>query len=292
MGGSSKGGGGTQTTTTNPNPWSGAEPYLREGLHNLQQIYETGHPTGPVTINGATYAGSVAAPDYYPQSTVASMSPWTQQALAMQAQRGLEGSPLTRASQDELTRTMQGSYLHPDSNPYLAGTIDAATRPIVENFRDVVMPGVDSAFSSAGRYGSAAHTGAARDATDTMARAVGEAGTRLAYQNYGDERNRQQQGMVWAPELAKQDYFDINQVGASGSAIDAYNQALINEDVERYNYGQDADWQRTLQFLQGIQGVAPFGSTSTTRMPRQDPFQSALGAGLSGAGILKLFGVI
>jgi len=289
MGGSSKGGGGTQTTTTNPNPWSGAAPYLREGLHNLQQIYETGGATGPATIDGVTYAGAVRTPDYYPNSTVAPMSPWTQQALAMQAQRGLEGSPLTQAAQTELTRTMQGAYLHPDSNPYLGGTIDAATRPITENFRDVVMPGIDSAFSSAGRYGSGAQTDAYRDASDTMARAVGEAGSRLAYQNYGDERNRQQQGMMWAPELARQDYIDINQVGTSGSAVDAFNQAQIGADVERFNYGQDADWQRTMQFLQAIQGSAPFGSQSTTQMPRGDAFQSILGTGASLAAIATPF---
>lgn len=291
MGGSSKGGGGTQTTQSNPQPWSGSEPYLREGLHNLQQIFETGHPTGPVTLNGVNYAGTVNTPDYYPNSTVAPMSPWTQQALAMQARRGMEGSPLTTASQNELTRTMDGFYLRPDSNPYLGETINAATRPIAENFRDVVMPGIDSAFSSAGRYGSDAHADAYGQAESALGTALGETGSRLAYQNYGDERNRQTQGMMWAPELAKQDYVDINQLGTSGSALDAYNQSLIGADMERYNYNQDADWQRTMQFLQAIQGSAPFGSTSTTQMPGSggQAFQSALGTGASIAGVVAMF---
>lgn len=275
MGG--KGGGQSTVTQNNPEPWAGAKPYLQQGLDALQQIFQHGTPgSGTVNIGGTTIDRGITTPEYYPGSTITSLSPWTQQALGMQAQRGLEGSPLTDSAQSELTRTMQGFYLTPDANPYLSRTIDVATAP--------AEAAVNSIFSSAGRYGSNAHQ-------DEMIRQLGDIGSKIAYQNYGDERGRMQQGMMFAPQLAQQDYFDINQVGASGSALDAYNQSLLNADIERFNYGQDADWNRTMQFLSGINGSAPFGSTSTSRGPAPDMFQSALGTGLGLAGIGNLLGL-
>jgi endosialidase-like protein len=275
--GGGKGGGQSTVTQSNPNPWSGAAPYLTQGLDALQQVFQHGTPgSGQVTIGGNTFDRGVDVPDYYPGSTITSLSPWTQQALAMQAQRGLQGSPLTDAAQGELTRTMGGYYLHPDSNPYLTETINAATAPVES--------AVNSAFSSAGRYGSGSHV-------DELGRSIGDISSRMASENYNNERGRMTSGMMFAPQLAQQDYFDINQVGATGSALDAYNQSLINSDIERYNYGQDADWQRVQQFLGAINGAAPFGSTGTSRGPAPDMFQSMLGGGLGLAGIGSMLGL-
>lgn len=270
MGGGGKGG-GSQTTTTNSQPWSGAQPYLQQGFHDLQQIYQYGNPTGPTQYG----AGQVNTPDYYPGSTVAPMSNYTQAAINAQAQRAANGSPLVDAAQRQLTDTMQGKYLNADSNPYLGSAINAATAP--------VEAAVNSAFSSAGRYGPNAAM------TDQLARSIGDISSGMAYQNYSDERNRQNQGMLFAPQLAQQDYFDINQLGASGSALDAYNQALIDADIQRYNYGQDADWNRTMQYISAVNGT-PWGSTSSTNMPRGNAFSSALGTGSSILGMLGMTG--
>lgn len=269
MGGGSKGG-GSQTTTTNSQPWSGAQPYLQQGFHDLQQIYQYGHPTGPTQYG----AGSVSTPDYYPGSTVAPMSNYTQAAINAQAQRAANGSPLVDAAQRQLTDTMQGQYLNANSNPYLQSAINYATAP--------VEAAVNSAFSSAGRYGSDSQV-------DALARGIGDISSNMAFQNYNNERDRQNQGMLYAPQLAQQDYYDINQLGASGSALDAYNQALIDSDVQRYNYGQDADWNRTMQFLSAVNGT-PWGSSSSTNLPRQNAFSSALGTGSSILGMLGMTG--
>ncbi|HEX2887170.1 tail fiber domain-containing protein [Vineibacter terrae] len=352
MGGGGKGGGGKQTTTTTAEPWSGVKPFLTEGYQDLSNQYKQG------------------APGYYPGGTVAGMSPYTSGALQMQAVRALQGSPLTGAAQDQLTRTMQGDYvaqLNPSTsaaqgglaniagggqlgaldpamqaaqdqqratirgdylnagNPYLQGAVDAATRPLVDSFQRNIMPAIDSQFSAAGRYGSGAHGGALGEAIGQQQRAIGDVASNMAFgnysaerglqqhaadaaaqnynaaanrqmqgigqafQNWNAERDRQNQGMFFAPQLAQQDYFDINQLGASGSAVDAYNQALLDADIGRYNYGQNADWVRTQDYLGTLLG-APWGSTSTTSQPRPSAFSSALGGGLQGASQGAAFG--
>ena len=345
-------GGGKQTTTTSAEPWSGVKPFLTEGYQDLSNQYKQG------------------APAYYPGSTVTEMSPYTRAAIEAQARRGMMGSPLTGAAQDQLTRTMQGDYvgqLNPATsaaqnsltniagggqvnalapvtnaaqdqqratlrgdylnagNPYLQGAVNAATRPLVDSYNRNVMPALDSQFSAAGRYGSSAHTGAQGEATDALLRNVGDVSSNMAFgnysaergfqqqaadaaaanynaaanrqlqgagqafQNWNAERDRQNQGMFFAPQLAQQDYFDINQLGASGSTMDAYNQALRDADIERYNYGQNADWLRTQDYLTTLMG-APWGSTSTTSTPRPSAFSSALGSGLQGANMGSMLG--
>lgn len=268
-----KGGGGSQTVQQNADPWSGAQPYIRQGLDALQQTFQHGTPgSGSVNIGGTQIDRGVTPPTYYPNSTVASMSPWTTGALGAQYQRGAYGSPVTNAAQGQAWSTLNGDGFN---NPALTSAINYATAP--------VEAAVNSAFSSAGRYGSGSHE-------NELARSIGDISSNMAYQNYNNERNRQMQTMAFAPSLAQNDYFDINQAGAAGSALDAYNQAQINADVERFNYGQDADWRRIQDFLATVQGVAPTGSQSVSRTT-PNAFSTALGTGLGTAGILNMLGL-
>jgi hypothetical protein len=130
----SKGGSNTTRTVTTAEPWSGVKKPLEGGIKDATSLYNQG------------------APDYYPNNTVAPMSGYTQGALDWQAQRAMAGSPLTQAGQGELTKTLSGGYLN--NNPHLQGAINSAIRPITEQYQNTIMPGIQSAFSEAGRYGS------------------------------------------------------------------------------------------------------------------------------------------
>src|SRR5262245_56660214 len=121
-------GGGKHTTSTVAEPWSGVRPYLLNAYESLNKQFQEGPP------------------DYYSGSTVAEMSPFTRGAIDAQAQRAMQGSPLTQASQQHLTRTMAGDYLDA-GNPYFQGAVTAATRPVIDSYQKTVLPGVDSAFS-------------------------------------------------------------------------------------------------------------------------------------------------
>lgn len=251
----------TQTTTE---PWSGVKPYLIGGYKDAKNLYEQG------------------APGYYPGQSVAPMSDYTKNALDATAQRAAYGSDVVRSAQNQLTNTINGDYLN--SNPYLQGAINAAVQPITNAFNSEVMPGIDSNFSSAGRYGSGLQGEAYNDANAQLAQQIGNVSSQMAYQNYGDERQRQIQGMLFAPQMAQQDYNDLAMLGQAGQGYDQYNTNLINSDIEKWNYNQNKDWNYLNDYIGLLNGAT--GSSSMTKAPNSSamsPITGALGGALSGA---------
>jgi len=271
--GGGKGGGGTQTTNTTAEPWDKLKPYLERGYSNLEQLYGQG------------------APAYYPGNTVAPFAPETEGALQWQTNRALQGSPLTAAAQDQLTQTMRGDYLMA-GNPYMQNAFNAAAAPVMRNFTDSVLPGITSQFASSGRTNSGLHQDAINSATTGLNEALSNMAGNMAYQNFGRERDNMIRGMMFAPELANQDYTDINQLGAVGSIREQQLQNLINSDQERYNYNSNADWQRTVDYLAALNAAGGGSTSSTTDLPQQSPFNSIVGGATAGLGILNMLGVL
>lgn len=262
----------TSTTRTVAEPWSGVQSYYKDAYKDADKLYDK----GPIP--------------YYPGNTVAPLSGYTSGAIDWMANRAQAGSPLTQSAQTQLTNTMRGDYLEA-GNPYLQGAISAATRPILDQYSDVVMPAMDSTFSSAGRYGSGAHADATAKGYEGMLRSIGDVSSNMAYQNYGDERTNQMRGMLFAPELAQQDYFDINQLGSAGSMLDAQNQRTINADIEKYNYEQNAPMSWIGQYM-GLLGNAPWGQSTTAPKDSPNMFTSALGGGALGGSIAGVPGAL
>lgn len=272
MGGGGKGGGGSQTVETNPQPWGPLKPYLKQGYRQLRDLQQEGPPA------------------YYPGSTISPQSPYSQQAIQSQAQRAIAGSPITAGAQGLLTDTLSGQYLDPSSNPYLSGTIDAAVRPVVENYSNVIAPNIASGFSGAGRYGSNALASTQQQAGNELMRQIGDISSNIAYQNYGDERQRQIQGMLMSPQISGLDYFDIGQLGSAGAAQEAYGQREIDADIDRYNYEQNADWNQLAEYL-GLLNQTPWGQTSTTTGGGSNTISGILGGGLQGLGVGNMLGM-
>lgn len=273
MGGGKGGGGGTQTTNTVAEPWEGVRPYLKTAYANLEQLYGRG------------------APPYYPGQTVAPFAPETEGALQWQTNRALQGSPLTAAAQDQLTQTMRGDYLMA-GNPYMQQAFNAAAAPVMRNFTNSVLPGITSQFASSGRTNSGLHQDAINSATTGLNEALSNMAGNMAYQNFGRERDNMIRGMMFAPELANQDYTDINQLGAVGSIREQQLQRLLNADQERYNYNANANWQRTMDYIRGLNSVGGGSSSSTTDLPQPSAFNSVVGGVTSGLGILNMLSML
>ena len=165
---------GYQTAVTNTDPWGPQQDYLKTGFARA----ETDVLNKPL--------------EYYPNSTVVPFASQTTDALQMREARARAGSPTTAAAQGMTQQTLSGDYLSA-GNPYMQNAVTAATRPMVQNFQENVMPSIQSTFSNAGRYGSGAQAMAAARASEGLSRAVGDVAGTMAMQNYGDERARQLQ---------------------------------------------------------------------------------------------------
>ena len=253
------------TTVTKAEPWKPVQPYLEGAMRDANSLYARG------------------APQYYPNQQVAPMSSYTRNSYDAMAQRAMAGSPVTNAAQQHLTNTLGGGYLSA-GNPYFQGAVNAATRPMVNAFNDQVMPGLDSNFSSAGRYGSGAHALASSDAGAQLQQQIGDVSSQMAYQNYGDERQRQVQAMMFAPDMAAQDYKDILALQSAGQGYDQYNQNLINADMQKYDYNMNAPYNWLANYVGILGGVPGPSSTQTATTPRPSTMEQVGGALLGTAG--------
>jgi len=254
MGGGGKGGGSAQpvsvpsTQQTSTTPWKPQQEYLKQMFSEAQKAYANPMP-------------------FYSGQTYADFSPETEAAMQLQDYRALAGSPVTAAAQQQLSDTLAGGYLGA-GNPYFSN--------MVGQIQGAIQPAMDAKFSGSGRYGSGAHEQAL---TSAMADEAGK----LAYQNYADERTKQMQGMMFAPEMAQQDYFDIAKLAEVGGQKEDQYQRAINEAMQRQQYNQMEPWQRLGLYGDAIKGG--YGGTSTswgnsTQMMPQSG--TSLGAGLLG----------
>jgi hypothetical protein len=85
----------------------------------------------------------------------------------------------------------QGKYTDASSNPYLRDMVNAALRPVSENYATYTAPTLDARFSGGGRYGSGAADAAAASARDAYARNAGEISTGMYGKEYQFERGQQ-----------------------------------------------------------------------------------------------------
>ena len=267
MGGGGSGGGGTNTVTrTELDPIM--RPFVQYGLQEATRLYQ-----------------NPDVPQYYPGQTYVAPSQQTQAALAAAQQRASTGNPLTPAAQQTALNTIQGNYL--GGNPFFEGAFKAATQGAQTQYQDTVNTALSNA-SRAGRYGSGAMGTALDRAGGVYANALTNTAGNLAYQNYADERARQQAMIGAAPSLAAADYQDINQMLQTGQAAESYQEAAMADAVNRYNFAQQAPYMKLQSYLSGAYG-APSGMQQVTPVYRNQ-VGNVLGGALTGAALGGLTG--
>lgn len=260
-----------QTQTTSSDPWSGQQDFLKTGFEQAQSNVLN----KPIS--------------YYPESTVVQPSGQTEEALGRAENRALQGNPLVGQAQGQMGANLSGDYLSA-GNPYFQGMAERAIDPMRREFQNTVMPGINSAFSKGGRYGSNAHQTMSDTAADTYLRNVGNLTAGMAGQNYAQERGNMMQSAGMAPQLAQQDYFDIGQLGNVGAAREGIAGQNLAENINRFNFEQMEPRERLGAYMGLIGGG--YGGQQTTTSPIQgqgssmwSPILGALGAASTGAGI-------
>jgi hypothetical protein len=250
MGGSSPQ--GTTTTTTNTTPWTAQQPYLTRQFSDASALLDRG------------------APAYYPNDTYVGMNPLQTAAAEAQYVRGVSGSPVMGAADSQITDTINGKYLNPASNPYLSGTYDLAASQLQNQMRSA-FGGSDALPGSSGVQQAALSTGLA------------DLGNQIYGQNYQTERQHQLAATELAPTLANQDYTDIGQAQAAGSALQQNQQNEVNADIQRFNYNNNKDWQNLANYAGFVGGN--YGGSSTTTQPYYGKGSGSTLGALGGAGL-------
>jgi hypothetical protein len=257
------------TTSTQIDPT--IQPFLSYGLGEAQRLYGTG------------------GPQYYPGQTYVAPSQTTQSGLQALEQRAMQGSPLVGQAQQQISNTIGGNYL--SGNPFFQGAFAPAAQAATQQFQTAIGD-IGSAASKAGRYGSGAMGTLQDRASGQLAQQLSNTAGQLAYQNYADERGRQQAATMAAPGFAQADYQDIQNLLAAGQAREGYTGQQLQSDIARFNFQQQAPQQNLATFLSSVYGnpMATLKSQTQTGSADTSNLQNLLGMAAVGGGLYKNLG--
>lgn len=235
--------GGTQKTSSQP--WSGVQDQLHAAAVAADRGYNSARDAGYPGVDSATTQG------------------WN-----MLSGQATDPNSLLNQSLGLAGKTINGDFLSA-GNPYFQQMYSKATQPMVDQFNQQIAPGIDATFAQAGRAGSGLYANARNGAEKTLSGALSDTAGGLAYQNYSDERARQNAAMSAAPGLATLPGGIMGQVGSERQGQQmSQNQYLLNL-AGQYNSA-----------LSGMQGI---GGTTKTSGGGGNPWLQALGLGLQGA---------
>jgi hypothetical protein len=176
------------------------------------------------------------------------------------------GSPLIGNAQNTINNTASGAYLG-QGNPYFQGAF--------QNIADQIRPTIDSAFESAGRYGSGA-------AANAKADALTQAGANLGFQNYNTERQNQLNASLAAPNMAQAGFLFPQALYNAGTLQQQQEQARINAANQLEQFNAESPFTATARYRDLISGNMGGTSTGSQSSPYfgPDPSSALLAGGL------------
>jgi len=209
-------------------------------------------------------------PDAYQAARLAPLTQEQNEGLDLTAARARAGSPVMNEAQNNLQATLRGDYLNADSNPYLKGAVDNALRDVQSR--------VNTQFAG-NNYGGSAHQ-------EWLGRNLAETSLPIYAQNYDQERQRQMQANLFAPQMAQSDYMDLNALLGVGDTRQAINQQGLDVRYDLWNQLQQYPYAQLDVLGNAVAGSPGMQSTSTGPNPYQsNRTANALGGAAAGAGI-------
>ena len=124
----------------------------------------------------------------------------------------------------QLANIAGGSFLN--ANPYQQQMMQAATRPLEQQFSQQVLPGISSLYSKSGRLGSGSMERALGTATEGFGRALGDVTSNLAGSQFQQERQLQQQALGQLAGVSAQ---DIQTRLAGAGALEQAQRAAVQQ---------------------------------------------------------------
>lgn len=206
------------------------------------------------------------------------------QAAAL-AQAPAQGS-LATSGANATNRILSEDFLHPESNPALKGAIDAATRPIREQFLTSTLPQIRGGAVVNGQYGSSRQGIAEGIAARGAASAMGDVASNVANQGYQTGLAAQNNTMGLLPQT----------IGAqlapalTTSGVGDVRQAQAQREMDATRQNDLWNQLKPLMMAQELTGLAtgmPGATTINTGPGPTQPsvFQRLLGGASTGVGL-------
>lgn len=274
------GGGGGNTTSTTVQELSPEQKKILGLATPIFQDYLRGGTSG---LQGMVYPGQTVAP-------LSANEQFANSLLKSQATGELSNSAST--SLKGLNFLTSGAALDPNSNPALRGTIDAAVRPLTEQFQRSIIPSIEGDAVLTGGYGSNRQEINTRLAAADYGRQVADTSSQIAYQGYNTGIDAMGRALAFAPGVMQGAQLPGQTISAIGAQERGMDQALIQDEMTRF-YNERF---MPLMIAQQIAGTA-FGYPGGSTLAKTDggatgpgPLQGAIGGAAIGTSLMPGWG--
>lgn len=258
------GGGGSGSTTTNvTGPPEFVRPYWEANILGGQQLSQR-----PLELYGG--------------QGVAGFSPEQLAGQEMMTNRALQGNPLIGQANQQLSSTMAGDYLRPESNPYLQANVNQALGDVSKQFQTGPMANAMAQFQRGGAFGGSAHQEYMQGQQKQLGDTLGGIASQMYGQNYAQERQNQIGATGMADRYGNADYQDALALQQVGDIRQRQTQAGIDYDRSLYDQAWNYPSQQ-LNFMTGLIGGSPYQQQTGPNPNYVSPRQGALGGMMSGA---------
>lgn len=243
-----------QNVSAKTSPWKPSKPYLKDIMSEAEGLYQGDRPEyfpgdtvadfspyqeqalgltadralagSPLVGQAGGFYGDLLGGDYMNAPgggyQTGALDAWNPANPYMVSLMGEAGGTLPGT--DYWSSVMGGDYLN--ANPYLDEMYASASRPMVDQWRDEILPGVSGSMAASGRFGSPAHQRAMENSQDALATGLGDLSNRIYGENYARERGMQQ-GAAGALDANR-----MQQLGLGGNLAAGYG-GMAGQDLSR-----------------------------------------------------------
>lgn len=297
-------GGGKQTTTNEP--WSQAQPFIKDIMAQAQTQYRRG---GPQYFPGQTFVGPTSdqmgawntALGYSNQVFGGQQGPRFGDATAALtgALRGGGAGQLVGGYSDAAGTALGQMLSGTPDYAGLQGSIDAANAPIIRDFEQNILPGLNqkASFLSNPTGGIKAlnqvlpemgqrmsqNALMATEGERQRALQAQQAGLGMFGQLSGQATDAALRGAGLFPTVAQAGQYpgQVQQAFADWRA--GFDQQALQDQINRFNFEQNAPMMNLQNYNALVQGFGGLGGTQTSQMPGGSKLAGAAGGALSGA---------
>jgi hypothetical protein len=202
---------------------------------------------------------------------------------------GWSTAPGSQAAGTQAPTTPQMQQMS-TTNPFLDAMYDAATAASTRSFTQNVIPNIGAKFGMSGRSGSPGMMNAIQSAATGYGEGMGNLAANLYGNAYEQERQRQQEMAMFAPNLMNAQTASSAAALEASQLLDEQRQRRLSDEVARFQFGQEEPWKRLERYMGNVSGRYGSQSSSTTtgQQPVFEPelWQQILGgvATLGGSG--------
>jgi len=209
------------------NVWNKQSPYLQDMYSKAQGLSSRSPSQSVAGFNSAQQIGQGMAADY--------------------ATSG--GQQITDNTSNALNFGLNAADVN--QNPYLQSAMNAAIRPLTQNFQENVLSGNEDQALAAGQYGSSRHGIADGIAGRSYMDSVGDITSNMANQGYNTGLNTMMQSINAAPTVQNMGLFGSNVMQNIGGQYQGLQQQMM-----------DSPWNNLSRYQQIVGAPTTLGSST------------------------------